>query len=547
MKLVILAAMAVLMAPPALAAQPDTLESLFTEWRQLQKGEVRGGAPDFTAPALARQAAALKQLRARLDRLPAAQWSIARKVDRELIRSEMNGLDFDLRVAQPWRRDPAWYISVWTAQSDTPAHEGPVHPMPVELWTYSFPLDAAAQTKLAGELAHIPALLAQARGNLTGNTRDLWKASIVTIGEQLAALEDLQTKVAGGDPALRRAVDAATGATRDFLDWVKAEAPKKTGPSGVGKAEYSWFLKHVQRSPLTWEDEVAILQRELDRAHAALRMEEHRNRALPPLTGAQSPADYDRQARAAVDKYLRFMDERQILTVRDYMKPALLARIGSYVPPEQQNFFHIAMHRAPMTLWTHFYHWWDLANMAADPHPSAIRRGPLLYNVWLSRAEGMATAMEELMLNAGLFDDDPRAREIVWIMQAQRAARGLASLYAQANMIDLDAAMAMQVSRTPNGWMSPNLPLLGFEQQMYLRLPGYGPSYITGKAMIERLITEVAEKRGKDFRVKDFFDELNSYGMIPVPLIRWQMLGATDELDKIGVSDADPIASDRQR
>lgn len=534
MKLGFLIAMMVAMVASPAAGQ-DKLEGLFAEWRTLQKGELREGAPDFTAPALARQAAGLMQLRARLDALPATDWPIARKVDRELIRAEMNGLDFDLRVARPWARDPAWYISIWTAQSDTPAHEGPVHPMPVELWTYQFPLNADAARKLAGELAHIPPLLDQARGNLTGNTRDLWKASIVTIGEQLSALEELGPKVAASDPALVRAVAEATGATRSFLDWVRTEAPKKTGPSGVGKEHYSWFLKHVQRSPHTWEDEVAILQRELDRSHAALRMEEHRNRALPAMVGARSPAEYDRQARAAVDKYIRFMDERQILTVRDYMKPALLERIGTYVPPEKQNFFHIAMHRAPMTLWTHFYHWWDLANMAAEPNPNPIRRGPLLYNVWLSRSEGMATAMEELMLNAGLFDDDPRAREIVWIMQAQRAARGLASLYAQANMIDLDAAMAMQVARTPNGWMSPSLPLLGFEQQMYLRLPGYGPSYITGKAMIERLIAEVAEKRGKDFRVKDFFDELNTYGMIPVPLIRWQMLGATDELEKLGI------------
>jgi hypothetical protein len=533
---ILIAVIFTMVAAPAAAAPQDTLEGLFAEWRTLQKGELRAGAPDFTAPALARQAAGLRQLRARLDALPAKDWPIARKVDRELIRSEMNGLDFDLRVARPWMRDPAWYVSVWTAQSDTPAHEGPVHPMPVELWTYSFPLDPAAARRLAGDLAHIAPLLAQARDNLTGNTRDLWKASIVTIGEQLAALEALGPKVAGSDALLVLRVAESTRATRDFLDWVRREAPRKTGPSGVGKAEYSWFLKHVQRSPNTWEDEVAILQRELDRAHASLRMEEHRNRALPPLPGAQSAADYDRQARAAVDTYVRFMDERQILTVRDYMKPALLAKIGAYVPPERQNFFHIAMHRAPMTLWTHFYHWWDLANMAADPHPSPIRRGPLLYNVWLSRSEGMATAMEELMLHAGLFDDDPRAREIVWIMQAQRAARGLASLYAQANMIDLDAAMAMQVARTPNGWMSPDLPLLGFEQQMYLRLPGYGPSYITGKAMIERLIAEVAEKRGKNFRVKDFFDELNGYGMIPVPLIRWQMLGATDELARLGIT-----------
>jgi len=537
MKMLLLGAVALasVMAAPARASDYSELVGLFGEWRQLQVGETAGGATDFSAPALARQAAQLKTLRARLDALDTAGWTVAQKVDRELVRAEMNGLDFDLRVAKPWQRDPAWYVSVWTAQSDTPAHEGPVHPMPVELWTYRFPLDAAASAKLTKELAHVPALLRQARTNLTGNTRDLWKASIVTIGEQEAALGDLAGKVAGGDPALVRAVAEARAATAEFRAWVRAEAPKKTGPSGVGKENYTWFLRNVQLSPFTWEDEVAILQRELGRAHAALRLEEHRNRGLPLLTGADSVEAYDRQARASVDKYLDFLGRREILTVRDYMRPALLARIGGYVPPAQQNFFHIAMHRAPMTLWTHFYHWWDLANMAADPNPSPIRRGPLLYNIWVSRAEGMATAMEEMMLHAGLFDDDPRAREIVWIMQAQRAARGLASLYAQANMIDLDAAMKMQVERTPNGWMSPDLPLLGFEQQMYLRMPGYGPSYITGKAMIERLFEELAERDGEKFRVKDFFDQLNGYGMIPVSMIRWQWLGATDELPALGI------------
>ena len=95
--------------------------------------------------------------------------------------------------------------------------------------------------------------------------------------------------------------------------------------------------------------------------------------------------------------------------------------------------------------------------------------------------------------------------------------------------------MKLQVERTPNGWMSPTLPLLAFEQQMYLRMPGYGTSYITGKAAIEGLFGELAEKRGTKFRVKDFFDELNGYGMIPVSLIRWQWLGATDELPAIGI------------
>jgi len=527
--------LAIASSPAAAKGNVDTLRQLFVEWRQFEQGETKLGAPDFSPAAISRKTIGLRQFQDRLAAIDPHGWAVADQVDHALVRAEMNGLDFDLRVAKPWERDPAYYVSIWAAQSDTPSHEGPVHPAPIDLWRYNFPLNQAAFGKLAAELAHIPPLLAQARGNLTGNARDLWNASVVSLNEQYEALIDLKTKTEKGDARLRAAVADAAEATAHFITWIKATAPTKTGPSGVGKENYSWYLKNVQMSSLSWNDEVAILQRELGRAHAALRLEEHRNRALPQLAGASNPADYDKKAKAAVDKYVTFLGQNEILTVRDYMRPALMARISSYVPPEKQNFFQIAMHRAPMTLWTHFYHWFDLAYMESDPHASPIRRGPLLYNIWVSRSEGMATAVEEMTLHAGLFDDDPRAREIVWIMQAQRAARGLASLYAQANMIDLKAAQAMQVNRTPNGWMSPTLPLLAFEQQMYLRLPGYGPSYITGKAQIERLFEETAEKRGKNFKVKGFFDELNSYGMIPVSLIRWQMLGATDEVDAMGL------------
>ncbi|WP_426169471.1 DUF885 family protein [Sandarakinorhabdus sp. DWP1-3-1] len=527
--------MAVAAAAPAAASDYAALAGLHTEWRAFQKGPVRNGAPDYSPAALATQAAGLKRFQQRLAALDIAGWSVAQKIDYNLVRAEMNGLDFDLRVARPWQRDPAWYMSIWSAKSDTPSHEGPVHAMPIELWTYDVPLSPAASAKLTRELAHIPPLLADAPGQLTGNARDLWTASLRNIAEQRAALADLATQAGTGDPALTAAIAAAARATADFETWVKAEAPKKTGPSGVGKENYSWFLKNVQLSPNSWDDEVAILSRELARSHAALRLEEHRNRDLPPLVGARNAAEYDALQRRSVTKFVDFLDKQQILTTADYMVPALLEQIGTYKPPSQQDFFQIVRTRAPLTLFTHFYHWFDLAREVRTPNPSPIRSQPLLYNIWLSRAEGQATAFEEAMLHAGLFDDDRRAREIVWIMQAQRAARGLASLYAQANMIDLAAAMKMQVDRTPNGFMSADLPLLAFEQQTYLRMPGYGPSYITGKAMVDKLFAETAEARGAAFKVRDFYDEFNRYGMIPVPLIRWQMLGRDDEVKAMGL------------
>jgi hypothetical protein len=137
--------------------------------------------------------------------------------------------------------------------------------------------------------------------------------------------------------------------------------------------------------------------------------------------------------------------------------------------------------------------------------------------------------MEEFMLHAGLFDDEPRAKEIIWIMLAQRSARGLASLYAQANVFDLKQAKAFQSQFTPRGWMRPDLDLLGFEQQLYLRQPGYGTSYVTGKYLLDDLMRVRAQQLGTDFTLKRYFDEVNGAGMIPVPMIHWQLTGHADE------------------
>lgn len=227
---------------------------------------------------------------------------------------------------------------------------------------------------------------------------------------------------------------------------------------------------------------------------------------------------------------MAFLKQNEILPIRDYMDPAMRAQIGTYAPEETRNFFAMATHREPMTLYTHFYHWWDLAQMGATPHSSPIRRGPLLYNIWDSRAEGMATSMEEMMLHAGLYDDNPRAREIVWIMLAQRAARGLGSLYAHANEFTMKQAADLHVAWTPRGWMREDLDLLGFEQHLYLRQPGYGTSYLTGKYLLDQLLMERSRQLGDSFTSSRFFDEVNAAGLIPVSLIRWQLTGKDDEI-----------------
>jgi uncharacterized protein (DUF885 family) len=72
--------------------------------------------------------------------------------------------------------------------------------------------------------------------------------------------------------------------------------------------------------------------------------------------------------------------------------------------------------------------------------------------------------------------------------------------------------------------------LLGFEQQLYLRQPGYGTSYITGKYLIEELMQERAHQLGSAFVMRKFFEDVNETGLIPVSLIRWQLTGKDDEI-----------------
>lgn len=525
--LVVAAALAVGSAPLAQRAPGgyQDLLDLHARWTAFERPPLLEGAPDYTVATTARRHVALKALQAKLAAIDPKAWPVEQQVDYALVRAQMDGLDFDIRVLRPWARDPAFYQSVWTEQSDTPAHEGPTHHAVVELWTYAFPLSAADEAKLTSELNTIPPLLRQAQRNLTGNARDLWVTGTGTMRGQAEDLAALAARTQSNGPALRAAIQGASAATAAFVKWLDARTPLKTGPSGVGKANYTWSLRNVHLVPMSWEDEVVLLKRELARAHASLKLEEQRNRGLPPLTAAATPEEYTRRANDAVTKYMAFLKNRDVLTVTDYLEPAMRAHIGSFAPQATRNFFGIASHYEPMTLFAHFFHWFDHAWMKNAPHPSPIRRGAILYNVWDSRSEGMATAMEEIILHAGYYDDNPRAREVVWIMLAQRCARGLASLYAQANEFDIKQAKAFQVEWTPRGWMRPDLDLLGFEQQLYLRQPGYGTSYVTGKSLIDELIKDRAHQQGEAFTLRGFFDEFNAAGVIPVSMIRWQLTG----------------------
>ena len=521
-------------SPIAKNSNYDDLVTLFQEWRDFETPPMVNGAPDYTATTFEKRWPQFEVLRRKLNSFSIEDWPITQKVDWYIVWAEMNGYEFNHNILKPWVRDPAFYKSLWNSRSDVPAHEGPTHHRTTEIWTYSFPLSSEEKERLLGDLRVIPPLNEQAKTNLTGNAKDLWIAGIRDIKRQSQGLKKIiERPGVKEDSELVSAIDAAVESTDDLASWLESEATSKTGPSGIGKENYTWYLQNVHLVPLTWEDEVMILKRELARAWASLKLEEHRNRDLPPLKDANSPEAYAELANKSAQSLMDFLEKEEIVTVKKYFGPALRVHLGQFVPEETRNFFWITAHYDPRPLYCHFYHWFELARMDTEPNPSKIRQQPLLYNIFDSRNEGLATGVEEIFMQAGLYDDNPRVKEIVYIMIAQRAARGLGSLYAHANEMTMEEAGGIHSEYTPRGWMKTEKELLLFEQHLYLRQPGYGTSYITGKYLVENTMADFARTNEEGFQLKDFFDQLNAIGNIPISLGRWEMTGLDDEIKMI--------------
>ena len=502
------------------------LESLFNDWRNFENPSYSNSAPDYSQDQFDQSQKVFKLLKNRLYNIDTSQWPVNHKVDWHIVLAEMNGYDFNYRILKPWQRDPAFYQTVWMYESDVPAHEGPTNHAVLEFWSYNFPLTEKEEKRLEKELDIISPLLLQAKHNLTGNAKDLWIAGIENIKSQEKDLEFIRKKIDPDNASLNQKLRIAKESTFDFRIWLEKQAPKKTGPSGIGKENYTWYQKNVHLLPFSWEQEVDLLKRELDRAWASLKLEELRNKDLPKLKAANNPEEFSKLTEKSIMKMMAFLDEHDIMPIKPNMEPALRAHMGSFVPEKDRNFFYIGMHYDPLPLYSHFYHWFDLAQVRDEPHKSIIRRGPLLYNIFDSKNEGIATGVEEMFMHAGLYDDAPRSREIIWIMLAQRAARGLGSLYAHANQMTMAEAGQVHVKWTPRGWMEREPHLLQFEQHLYLRQPGYGTCYITGKYLVEKLIaeySEMKESQGQLFVMKDFMEEFNNTGNIPIELLRWDM------------------------
>ena len=518
---------------PAAGGSYNDLVSLYKEWREFVKPRVIAGVPDYSPEAMKAQREKLPSYQKRLAAIDCSRWPVAQQVDYHLVRAEMNGLDFDHRVLRPWSRMPSFYVFVTDSQPDVPLREGPEIFALLDIWRSEFPLAAKDRTEVSAKLRAVPAVLAQAKKNLVEEAKDLWTLGIQAMKEESAILDNLAKLLAKHHPEMVPEAERAKAAVAEFCAWLDNKTGHmKAVPCGVGVENFDWYMRNVHLVPYTWKEQLTILDREWERSMAALKFEEHRNLALPKLEPPATREEAIRRYNEAVDEFMRFLREEPVFTVPDYLRLDYFR--GGFAPPDaRRDFFARIESLDPMPMKCHSMHWLDKQMMAQGPHASSIRRVPLLYNIWDSRAEGLATGMEEMMMQAGLFDKRPRAKELIHTLVAMRCARAMGDLKMHSNEWSLEDAAKAGVDRTPYGWLLPDGETIWTDLRIYLQQPGYGTSYVVGKVHIDKLVADRAVQMGGGFTLQKFMDEFLGSGMIPVSLIRWEMTGLDDEIRKL--------------
>ena len=517
----------------------DALLALFEELRELIKPAVVDGTPDFTAETMASQHRALTNLQKRLAAIDITDWSVERQVDYHVVRAEMNGVAFDHRVLKPWARDPGFYNltdgiypRLLVHHSRSLANWGLVEP--------TLPLSQEGVVDFRAKLRTVPKLFAQAKINLTEAAGDLATVAIRVKEKDIELLGRFRTGFAEHHPELVTDVDAAIAATEDFRDWLLNNKGRMTAPAGIGKENYNWWMKNVHLIPYTWDQFHTMMQAEYDRAITFLKLEENRNRRLPDFQLTGSEEENARRQREAVAKLMTFLREERIITVPENLGPLPPEQyprvwgISAYLRENDRGFFEETNDREPMTNVAHvfFGHYYTggrkIWYQEKDQRP--IRGSIRLYDMHEARSEALAFGIEEWLLQAGLFDERPRSKEITYMWLAFRAIRALSDLRMHSNEYSLEDGLKNISDGIPYPWAEADSDAVWWDTEETLRAPGHSSNYVVGRNMMQGLMAARARQLGNEFTVQRFFDEFMSAGIVPISLTRWELTGVDDQL-----------------
>ncbi|MHB9881175.1 DUF885 family protein [Pacificimonas sp. ICDLI1SI03] len=546
-------AVAVLLTAQVASAQ-DAVQNLgaeFWAWRAVTQPATsddiprivrpENWTPDWSAAAVAAQQAKLSAFEKQWASLANEPQTISEKVDYRLVGSAIARVRWELDHVAAWRRQPAFYI----AQALNPIFEILLPPPPLE---------SARVDDVIRHLENAPAILLAGRANLTDMRAPFVEAALQEIAEvpnSLRGMVDGMTPHATS--AQRERLDAASGkAIAAFSNFAVHLRTKRAGlpeSTAVGKKSYRYFLRSVALYPYSPDELLIMGRQEWARSVLFEELERNRNADIAELPIGKSIGAVTARLDAEELKIRDFLRDQRLLTVPEwtghyraqpfspYLAPISWlgrtfdltdrTRVGQNAtvylpePSPQLGYFNLSIARDPRPIIVHEGvpgHFFQLT--LGWKHPNPLRR-----HYYDSGAnEGTGFYAEEMMLQAGLWADDPKTREIIYNFGRLRALR-----------VEVDVKLALgefsiEDAATYLETMVPMDRRTAKEEAVFFAAsPGQAISYQIGKMQTAEFLAEARVREGDSFDLRCFHDYLWQNGNVPIALLKEEYLAMVGE------------------
>jgi uncharacterized protein (DUF885 family) len=532
----------------------DKLAADFWTWRvkyapftgdDVNRIQRPGGTRDWSRGRIDHERKELAQFEARWKNIDSHAWPIAKRVDYRLIGSALARVRWEFDINPRWRRDPTFYIE----QTLTPI---------VEALTVPGPYDQAQSREILTRIENIPSILDQAAQNLDKPPAPFTRAAAQALENIRPRLHQMASALAKSttikEQDLSTATDRAADALEKYRNRLREISPSLRSETALGRDAYLFFLRNVAMLLYSPEELLSMGRQEWDRAVAFESYEQNRNKDLPQLKLAESVDTWVRDAAEKELSIRKFLEEHNILTVPDWLQHYMFRQMPEYLralqgfgemddftSPSRLNADCIRYVTEPKESLGYFWR-----ATAMDPRPICVHEGipghyfqlclswkqenPIRRHYYASTAnEGIGFYAEEMMLQAGLFDDRPRSREIIYNFMRLRALRVEVDVKLALGQFTLDEAAKYLHDKVPM-----DVETARQEATAFATGPGGAISYQIGKLQIVKLLADARLKQGDRFNLGAFHDFVWKNGNVPISLQRWELLGDSSEVPPLG-------------
>jgi uncharacterized protein (DUF885 family) len=539
------------LSAPAETESLDKLADDFWTWRakhapftgdDVNRIERPGGTRDWSRASIDNRHKDLAAFEARWKKIDSTQWPIPQQVDYKLIGSALSRVRWELDINSRWERDPNFYIE----QTLTAL---------VEALTVPPPYDEVRSREILTRLENIPSILQQGSENLEKPPAPFATVAINSldgIRERLRKMaSSLVTSTTLSPDKLNSACERAADALEKFQEQLKEKLRKLPQQTALGRDAYVWFLRNVALMPFSPEELLAMGRQEWNRAVTFETYEKNRNKDVPPLKIAGNIDSWIRDAAEKESSIRKFLVERGILSVPDWVQhytlrptPEYLRVLGftetdDFTGPSRLKENCIRYVPEPSEKLGYFWR-----ATAMDPRPITVHEGipghyfqlclswrhedPIRRHYYDSGAnEGIGFYAEEMMLQTGLFDDSPHTREIIYNFMRLRALRVEVDVKLALGEFTLEQAAKYLHEKVPMDEQTARQEAIAFSTG-----PGQAITYQIGKLQIINFLADARIQQGEKFNLRAFNDFVWKNGNVPVALQRWEFLGNASHVPK---------------